>query len=211
MKATRGDRDCEERHASMTMDNSAQLVGCDVANSSAPRQAAPTSGVVPNDPDAEADAAAVFRDGMRKVASSVGIVTASFEGTRRGLTATAICSVSAEPPMLAVCINKSSSAHEVIRRASFFAVNILDASQMPIADAFGGRAGPDQRFATGEWHEGETGAPVLRGAVVTFECELTTIVDASSHTLFMGLVRAVHSSAATDPLLYHDRRYRHCS
>jgi len=195
----------------MTMDNGARSVGCELVKGSIGRQAAPTGGLIPNDPDAGADTGAVFREGMRKVASSVAVVTASFEGTRRGLTATAICSVSAEPPMLAVCINKSSSAHEVISLASFFAVNILDASQMPIADAFGGRASPEQRFATGEWRQGETGAPVLRGAVVTFECELTTIVDAASHTMFMGLVRAVHSSAATDPLLYHDRRYRHCS
>lgn len=193
----------------MTVHDSAQRQGAQPQGRGAP------SGDAARRPRPSMEAAGadavLFRDGMRKVASSVGIVTAAFEGGRRGLTATAICSVSAEPPMLAVCVNKSSSAYEAISRSACFAVNILDASQMPVADAFGGGAAPDQRFAIGEWHEGETGAPVLRGAVVSFECALTTLVDASSHTLFMGLVRAVHGSAASDPLIYHDRRYRHCS
>src|SRR5690606_26885164 len=122
----------------------------------------------------------------------------------------AICSLSAEPPMLAVCLNKSSSAYQTVSNSAFFAVNILNNHQAALADAFAGRIAPDLRFQEGERIEGETGTPVLMGSVASFECELEKTVDAATHMLFVGLVRSVHDSMNTEPLLYHDRRYRQC-
>jgi flavin reductase (DIM6/NTAB) family NADH-FMN oxidoreductase RutF len=152
-----------------------------------------------------------FRDGMRLMANSVVIVTSTFEGVRRGLTATAVCSLSAEPPMLAVCINKSSSAYPTIHGGSHFAVNCLSRDQRPVADAFAGGLKHDERFMEGHWTEGETGVPVLQGTVTTFECELHQTVDVATHTLFIGLVKSVRNSSETEPLIYHNRAYKQCA
>jgi flavin reductase (DIM6/NTAB) family NADH-FMN oxidoreductase RutF len=149
-----------------------------------------------------------FVDGMRKVAHSVAVITACHDGKRRGVTATAVCSISADPPMLAVCLNKSGSAYDTISTSDHFAVNILSSDQQSIADAFAGRLPQDLRFDDASWTIGANGAPILEDALASFECERQRDMDASTHTLFIGLVENVNGSGHSDPLLYHDRQYK---
>jgi flavin reductase (DIM6/NTAB) family NADH-FMN oxidoreductase RutF len=142
--------------------------------------------------------------------STVCIITTEFEGTRYGLTATAVSSVSADPPRLLVCINRSGKTHDMILRARRFCVNVLTEDQRDVAMVFAGMGGKDvDRFATGNWTTLRTGAPVLEGAAAALDCVLGENIDQASHTIFFGDVVAVVHRSGHDTLLYGGRQFRH--
>lgn len=141
--------------------------------------------------------------------SSVCVITTEHEGQRYGLTATAVSSVTADPPCLLVCVNKSGLTHEKIVASGRFCVNVLAEDQDRVAMVFAGMGGKDvDRFATGEWTRLATGAPALVGASAVFDCRLAETVDQSTHSVFFGGVVAVESRRAADTLLYGARRFR---
>ena len=141
--------------------------------------------------------------------SSVCVITTEHEGSRYGLTATAVSSVTADPPRLLVCVNKSGLTHEKILQAGRFCVNVLAEDQDRVAMVFAGMGGKEvDRFATGDWGRLETGAPVLAGASAVFDCRLSETVNQSTHSIFFGDVVAVASLSAADTLLYGARRFR---
>ncbi|MFW7344798.1 MAG: flavin reductase family protein [Pigmentiphaga sp.] len=133
-----------------------------------------------------------FKAAMRRVPSAVAIVGAAHQGERRGLIATAVCSVSAEPPQLLVCVNKRVRAHDHIRLAGHFGVSYLSQDQGDIAQAFAAPAGaPEDRFRTGDWTSGSTGAPLLRQALAAFECRVAQAIDCGTHTIYIGEIVAL--------------------
>jgi flavin reductase (DIM6/NTAB) family NADH-FMN oxidoreductase RutF len=141
--------------------------------------------------------------------SSVCVVTTSVGGERFGLTATAVSSVSADPPRLLVCVNKKGLTHDRIREAGTFVVNVLSEDQDAVAMVFAGMGGNvEDRFATGEWTTLNTGAPVLVGAVASFDCVLGETSDQASHTILFGDVVATANRTGNDALLYGGRRFR---
>jgi flavin reductase (DIM6/NTAB) family NADH-FMN oxidoreductase RutF len=153
---------------------------------------------------------AEYLAGMRRLAAGVTIVTTRAGDVPAGLTATSVCSLTAEPPRLLACINREVDAHELIARSGVFAVNLLTPAHRELADLFGGRgetAGPD-RFALGRWTTGRTGAPLLADAAATFECRLVEAIDAGTHSIFIGEVEAVTLPGDdAPPLAYHHRGY----
>jgi flavin reductase (DIM6/NTAB) family NADH-FMN oxidoreductase RutF len=154
-------------------------------------------------------AAPEFVAAMGRHVASVCVITAEQDGKRFGLTATAVSSVSADPPRLLVCVNKSGASHEAIEKTGAFCVNVLTESQDRIAKNFAGMLGRDtDRFSIGEWARLVTGAPVLRGAVAAFDCRVAETSTQSSHTIFIGDVVAVAPANGQDPLLYGARRFR---
>src|SRR6201992_2410922 len=84
--------------------------------------------------------AAVFRQVIGRFMSGVVVITATHQGERRGMTVSAVASLSLDPPMIVTCLNAASSTQEVIRRAGAFAVNILAEDQEQLAGGFS-RAG----------------------------------------------------------------------
>ncbi|MCS7268592.1 MAG: flavin reductase family protein [Geminicoccaceae bacterium] len=150
-----------------------------------------------------------FIAGMRLHAAGVTVVASEFEGRRAGLTATAVCSVSAEPPQLLVCVHRAAEANPIIRASRCFSVNLLAAHQRRLADRFAGRLGHGgaERFAEGRWVRLVTGAPVLEGARAVFDCILVESLEAGTHTIFLGSVEAVLTDPALEPLVYHEGEY----
>ncbi len=141
--------------------------------------------------------------------SSVCVITTEVNGERFGLTATAVSSVSADPPRLLVCINKSGLTHDHIISAGHFAVNVLGENQDDIAKIFAGMRGAKKdRFETGDWTSSVTGSPVLRNASASFDCRLVEIIDQSTHSVMFGEVVATAKQTGHDPLLYGARRFR---
>lgn len=141
--------------------------------------------------------------------SSVCVITTEVGGQRFGLTATAVSSVTADPPRLLVCVNKSGQTHEKILASGHFCVNVLAEDQDQVAMLFAGMGGRDaDRFAAGAWHSLVTGAPALAGAAAVFDCRLAESVGQSTHTIFFGDVVAVESRKGADTLLYGARRFR---
>jgi flavin reductase (DIM6/NTAB) family NADH-FMN oxidoreductase RutF len=154
-------------------------------------------------------ATAEYLAGMRRLAAGVTIVTTRHGDALAGLTATAVCSLSAEPPRLLVCINRDADAHELIARSGVFAVNLLTPAHRELADRFGGRADifGMARFSLGRWERGATGAPLLADAAASFDCRLVETVTANSHSIFIGEVEHIAAREGASALLYHDRGY----
>ena len=158
-------------------------------------------------PDA-ATARKNFMAAMSKAANSVTIVTTDGPGGRYGLTVSAVSSVSADPPLLLACINRSSPLCHAIDANQAFSVNLLSARQQRLASAFAGFLTPSENydFRLASWHRGTTGTPGLANAAAVFECRLAKVVAAGSHKIFIGKVLDSHSSEATT-LLYNNRRF----
>lgn len=150
-----------------------------------------------------------FIAGMRQLAAGVTVVTTEDAGCRAGLTATAVCSVSAEPPQLLVCVNVAAEAHDVIAKGGRFAVNVLSSGQREIADRFAGLTGHSGacRFDLGTWRTLVTGVPVLEGCCANFDCRLVTTLRAGTHTLFVGEVEAVLAASELLPMVYAEGEY----
>jgi flavin reductase (DIM6/NTAB) family NADH-FMN oxidoreductase RutF len=146
-----------------------------------------------------------FKTGMRHLTASVCLITTRHGAERGGLTATAVCSVSAEPPQLLVCVNREASAHPLIVASRVFAVNVLAPCHRKIAERFAGMDGVegDARFIDlGDWRTLSTGAPVLNGCPVTFDCRVVNTTVAGTHTVVIGEIIDVTLDAANLPLLY---------
>ena len=149
-----------------------------------------------------------FIDAMSRTVAGVTIVTTEGAAGRFGQTVSAMSSVSADPPMLLVCINRKSPIHGAIVQHRVFAVNVLRADQRRLSENFSGRPrkGVPYDFASARWTTGETGSPLLTGAVARFDCALEAGHDAGTHTIFVGRVLAASGSAGA-PLVYARRGY----
>lgn len=146
-----------------------------------------------------------FRAAMRHVAATVYAVTTGPVGQRHGILATAVSSLSFEPPSLLVCVNRTASLHEPLACAETFCVNVLGLGNREIAEVFELARGED-RFAAGQWDQ-VLGVPVLRNAQSYFICRTAHRHEFGTHTIFIGeLVDARHREDAA-PLTYYDRHY----
>lgn len=149
-----------------------------------------------------------FKRALRQIASPVAVVTAAAEGDVSGLTATTFCSVSSDPPTFLVCLNKGSAVAGLIDASGQFAVNLLADEQHAIARSFSGpESGSAALFAKSGWSSLLSDAPVLDDAVACLDCEVESRVEAGSHNLYLGRVRAI-STAERDVLLYRDGLFR---
>ncbi len=154
-------------------------------------------------------ATADFLAGMRRLAAGVAIITTRHGDVRAGLTATSLCSLTAEPPRLLACIHRRADAHDLILSSRRFAVNLLGPGQQALADHFGGRDdshGPG-RFGLGLWIAGSSGMPVLADAAAVLECRLVDAVPTGTHSIMIGEVDTVRDDAHAGALVYHDRSY----
>lgn len=151
--------------------------------------------------------ASQFRATLGRFASGVTILTMRDRaGADHGMTATSFSSLSLEPPLILVCVNKAASMFEPLEQAQHFAVNILSAEQQGVSQAFASRDA--DRFGGFTFERGIGDVPVLVGALAHLECEVHARHKAGDHTIIVGLVQAASSSEAGDPLLYYRGGYR---
>ncbi len=153
--------------------------------------------------------AADFRAAMRNLAGGVAIVTTGDGAVRHGLTVTAVTSVSADPPMVLVCINAASASHDVVLRHGGFAVNILGPEHAALAWRFAGRCGVQgaARFEGEAWSIAPGGSPLLGSALCAMDCALETHQRAGSHGVFIGRVLAARHRDG-EPLLNFQGAFR---
>ena len=150
-----------------------------------------------------------FRLGMRHLTAAVTLVTSEFQEIKAGLTATAVCSVTAEPPSVLACVNRTTSAHEIIEKSGAFCVNVLSRSQVNLSDIFGwGDAKQSERFKHGSWTHLKTGAPALENAIVNFDCILDQQIPHGTHDVLIGRIVALKVNSHDQPLLYGDATYQ---
>jgi flavin reductase (DIM6/NTAB) family NADH-FMN oxidoreductase RutF len=145
-----------------------------------------------------------FRDAIAHLASGVSVVTTSREGARAGMTASSVCSVSLEPLLLLVCIDRRSAMHDAIRASNRFAVNVLPQGAGQLALKFVGPSTTD-KFAGVALLRGSD-PPLLRDALSTFTCALHNCFPGGDHSIFVGRVEACASRAGS-PLLHFHRKF----
>jgi flavin reductase len=152
---------------------------------------------------------AAFREAMSRLGAAVHVITTDGAAGMTGFTATAVSSVSDQPPTILVCLNRRSTSAPVLSHNGVFCVNTLRADEEEIADRFAGRTGSrTERFAKGDWMTLATGSPVLASAVVAFDCRVSEIKAVASHNVIFGVVEAVRLGPPGEALVYHERIYK---
>lgn len=150
-----------------------------------------------------------FRAAMARFPGVVTIVTTAREGERLGVTATAVSSVTAEPPSILVCLNTRTGTCAVISETGRFNVNLLTEPACDLALRFagaGGATGP-AKFDRGNWTQDDRGLPCLADALVSLSCDVSERIEASSHMIFIGRIRSVRLGEGR-PLLYERSVFR---
>ena len=143
-----------------------------------------------------------FKGALANLAGGVVLVTTSAEGGEAsGMTATAVCSVSVEPPLVMVCMNHATATHRAVHASGVFALNFLAAGAETLARRFASNR-PD-KFQGLRTTAGTTGAPIIDVALAHCDCTVEQAVTAGDHTIFIGRVVEAHFETDNDlPLLY---------
>ncbi|QIE46004.1 flavin reductase family protein [Pseudohalocynthiibacter aestuariivivens] len=144
-----------------------------------------------------------FKAGMQLLAASTTIITSAHEGARAGMTATAVSSLTADPPSLLICTNRTSRTYGYIMDSRKFVVNVVPDDMPEIVGAFSSKETKEMQFArAGTWLQSEQGLPVLKEAVVAFECWVDNWANTKTHAVFFGMVNEVHLDPERSALIY---------
>lgn len=149
-----------------------------------------------------------FRAALAQWPSGVTVVTTLAEGAWHGMTASSFSSVSAEPPLVSVCLLKGIYTHDLIARSGVFGVNILASDQTELGKRFAGMR-PDitDRFEGVDCHVGETGVPLFDQSLAWIDCRVVFEHEGGDHTIFVGEVVGAGHPRKAAPLLYHSRSW----
>lgn len=132
-----------------------------------------------------------FRTVIGHFASGVTVITSAVGDRLNGMTANAVASLSLNPVMLLICVDKTAHSHETITAAGAFAVNILTSDQEAVSRLFAKHADPEPGSLRGQPHRlGATGAPILSDCLAYMECRVATVLDGGDHSIFLGEVVA---------------------
>ena len=158
--------------------------------------------------------ATTFRQTMRLWATGVTIVAANHDGIMRGITVSSFTSVTLDPPLVLVCIQKQTEAAQAIREGGYFAVSMLGEGQQDISNLFAG-FGPELPDGANYFDDlnvilSESGSPILADAMGWLDCKIHATHDGSTHDIFVGevLEASGKGEAFKRPLLYYDTEYR---
>lgn len=147
-----------------------------------------------------------FRAALGRFASGVTVVTTKdASGRFHGITVSAFCSVSLEPPLILVCIEKVTGSSRAIDDSGAFIVNILDRSQQALSEHFA--ATIPEKFEDVTYRPGMDGIPVLDDALVSLECRVTTTYDGGDHSIYIAEVENAEIKDGS-PLVYFHGNYR---
>ena len=148
----------------------------------------------------------MFRQAMRRVASTVNVITICPGGEPMGITATAMSSLAMDPPSLLVCINKTAALHASMEDVSHFCVNVLHRDQEEMARMFADRRQHALRFTSG-WEVDCARPPRLIDAQAAILCRRTDHHRFATHSIFIGVVEAVSVRDEFAPLVYLNGSY----
>jgi flavin reductase (DIM6/NTAB) family NADH-FMN oxidoreductase RutF len=151
-----------------------------------------------------------LRDLMARFATGVSVVAARHGPFLAGMTANAIASISIDPPLMMASIARKAETHGAIVGSHAFAISILADDQQELAECFARptTAAKLKGFCDAEWHEAETGSPVVDGALAFFDCRLSARHDGGDHTIFIGEIVAAGFREDAEPLLWYASGYR---
>ena len=145
-----------------------------------------------------------FRQSMRRHATTVAIITARNGDAYTGMAATAVMSVTAEPPTIMVAVKRTASLSPILTEAGWFCVNLLSHRHQSLVGIFSGQKKGAERFETGDWIIDTDRPPILADAVASLVCRTSSTFEIATHTLFAGEVKDVVNHPTIDPLIWVD-------
>ncbi len=154
----------------------------------------------------KADIQEDFRQAMRRIASTVSIITAECDGIPLGMTATSVTCVSFEPLSMLVCIHQDSKFYEVISNSKDFCINILHHDQQSISNDFSNPGNGNNQFTHKDWVT-KNGPPHLESAQANLFVKLEKTITFGTHGIFMGIVTDLRYINEIAPLLYANGSY----
>jgi flavin reductase (DIM6/NTAB) family NADH-FMN oxidoreductase RutF len=151
------------------------------------------------------------RHAMRAWTSGVTIVTAAHKNEQHGMTVSSFASISLDPPLLMVALQKKTRTSRIVSRARAFGVTILSANQKEISERFAGQGDDSKDRLEGiETEILNTGAPLIKGGLAYFDCRLRQSMEAGTSIIYIGEVIAARQFEG-QPLVYYNRQYQHIS
>lgn len=151
-----------------------------------------------------------FTNAMRALVGNCSVITVGEGADISGLVVTSAISLSADPPLLLACVNRSSSSWPLLDKYRKFGWSSLGADHQKIAEnfsGFGGVKGAD-RYEGADWEVAETGALLLRGAPAAFDCEVEEMIDRATHSIVIGRVRAIRECEHAGAMVYWNGSFR---
>lgn len=151
-----------------------------------------------------------FTNAMRALVGNCSVITVGEGDDRSGLIVTSAISLSAEPPLLLACVNRSSSSWPLLEKYRRFGWSSLGADHQQIAEkfaGFGGVKGVD-RYAGIDWEIAANGSHLVRGAPSAFACEVEEMIDRASHSIVIGKVVEIRRTEDAGALIYWNGRFK---
>lgn len=149
-----------------------------------------------------------FRRIMGRLPTGVTVITTALDGEYHGMTANALCSVSLDPLLILVCVDRLAHMHNLLLRSRRFAVNVLAQHQAAVSRLFAAPAPPQEGALRGvPFHLGPQGLPLLEDSVAQLECEVAETYPGGDHTIFLARVLDGAIRSDRPPLLFHRGRY----
>lgn len=148
-----------------------------------------------------------FKQAMRRLAASVSVITARENGEARGIAATAVTSLTVDPPAMIICVNQSASIHPALAVGAPICINLLHQQHREISGAFGGMIACDNKFAYGEWQDDERGIPFLTDAQANIFATVDQMTPYGSHSIIIARVSGVRNRDDIAPLIFQNGGY----
>jgi flavin reductase (DIM6/NTAB) family NADH-FMN oxidoreductase RutF len=150
----------------------------------------------------------VFKQSMRLLAGGVCICTTASGSERLGLTMTAVCSLTLEPPTLVVCVNRDAGAHETMRTTKRLCINFLASEHVELAELFSSVSfkGPG-RFDPAKWTDMASGMPALNDGLAALDCSIIQESSVGQHSVFICEVKAARLNPEKEPLVHFNREF----
>ena len=150
-----------------------------------------------------------FRGVMGRFATGVTVMTARADGVPHGMTANAVSSVSLDPTLVLVCVDRGTVMAERVGRAGTFALSLLAADQAELSNRFADPDRPDgdPQFAGVEIITAATGAPILEDALAWLDCRVWATYDGGDHVIVVGEVVDLAETSEASPLVYYSGGY----
>jgi flavin reductase (DIM6/NTAB) family NADH-FMN oxidoreductase RutF len=149
-----------------------------------------------------------FRSLIGHFATGVTVITTAAGEELQGMTANAITSLSLDPVMMLICVDKGSHTHRLLDEGGVFTVNILAEHQEEVSRLFAKRAPPENGSLRGQrFTIGTTGAPILEDCLAYLECRVSGVLDGGDHSIYLGEVVDGRVMGEGRPLVFYRGRY----
>lgn len=147
-----------------------------------------------------------FRQSMRRLASTVCVISCKRGSTRFGITVTSVTPLSFSPMSILTCINKSATISDPLKDEGRYCINVLRSAQLDISNSFSGGLPLEKRFDVGGWSERD-GVPYLPDAQATLFCEIDQAIAYATHDIIIGRVSEASFAPDIEPLIYQNGSY----